>query len=257
MNREWMERYCRQIALPEIDVAGQERLQAARVLIVGAGGLGSTAALLLAGAGCGNLELLDPDTVALSNLHRQIGHTCAFLDKPKVHSLRDAIQARFPDINVITTAQALPTALSELDAALQASLRSADLVLDCTDNFPTRFVLNALCWSAEKPLVSASAVRWEGQLISIDPRRPDSPCYGCLYPERVGDESESCLSQGVLGPVPAVLGSMQAVEACRVLLSAGDSLVGRLMLFDALRFSFRILRLPIDPACSVCSKTRC
>lgn len=271
VDEEWMRQYCRQIALPEVDLAGQQRLQGSRALVVGAGGLGSTAAMLLAGAGVGTIELMDDDQVEVSNLHRQIGHTRASLGLPKVQSLAESIHARYPHVEVIQQAErfeyseyALTSkSVSEFEKASKdiskessdshlASVIAADIVLDCTDNFQARYRLNHACWWAKKPLVSAAAIRLEGQLTTFDPRHAQSPCYACLYPPVADQATESCLSQGVLGPVPSVLASLQSLEACRVLLNMGETLVGRLLLFDAMHFSFRSLQFQADPNCAVC-----
>jgi adenylyltransferase/sulfurtransferase len=281
MDNDWITQYCRQIALPEIDIAGQECLQAARVLVVGAGGLGSTAALLVAGAGVGTLELVDDDQVALSNLHRQIGHTRSALGRNKVESLAESILARYPDTCLFCHAERMfsaersfgeasnkacldgvqdPNALSQQEGSAAegfspvSSVKAADVVLDCTDNFAARYALNALCWQLKTPLISAAAIRFEGQLTTFDGRRAASPCYACLYPPVSEAPAENCLSQGVLGPVPSVLASLQALECCRVLLGLGETLVGRVMLFDAFSFSFRALQLDKDPQCGVCAE---
>jgi len=271
MDDTWARQYCRQIALPEVDLAGQERLGASRALVVGAGGLGSTAALLLAGAGFGVLELIDDDEVELSNLHRQLGHTRGAIGTSKVDSLADRISERYPNVNVIRRKQRFSAGEHEDADAVKSSsafalvkdahanddgalsVVAADVVLDCTDNFQARYVLSAACWAAKKPLVSAAAIRLEGQLTTFDSRRPESPCYSCLYPPVSDRSAESCLSQGVLGPVPSVLASLQALEVCRLILGFGETLVGRLVLFDAHSFSFRTLGLPRDPSCLFCS----
>lgn len=268
MDEQWMRQYCRQVALPEVDLAGQQRLQASRALVVGAGGLGSTAAMLLAGAGVGTIELIDDDEVALSNLHRQIGHTRSGLGQPKVQSLAQSIHVRYPEVEVIQRAKRfayeactpVSSDATSLDAAQcvegdvdLASVLAADIILDCTDNFQARYHLSHACMVAKKPLVSAAAIRMEGQLTTFDHRSGHSPCYACLYPPVAEQYTESCHTQGVLGPVPSVLASLQALEACRVLLAIGETLVGRLLLFDAMSFSFRTLQFQADPHCAVCA----
>lgn len=255
LDDAWLRQYCRQIALPEVDLAGQERLQNSRMLVVGAGGLGSTAALLLAGAGVGTLELIDDDDVELSNLHRQIGHTRSGLGHKKVESLEKTIHDRYPNTQIICQAQRFEYASATADSAL-ASVKAADVILDCTDNFSARYALNHACWLSKKPLVSAAAIRLEGQLTTFNAQDPHSPCYACLYPPVAEQPNEhNCLSQGVFGPIPSVLASLQALEACRVLLGIGETMIGRLLLFDAISFRFRTLQFAADPACVVCGQS--
>jgi adenylyltransferase/sulfurtransferase len=238
-------RYSRQIMLPQIGIAGQERLRAAHTLIVGLGGLGAPAALYLAAAGVGHLTLADGDVVDLPNLQRQIIHHSDDIGRAKVESARERLLAINPEASVHTLA-------ARLDAdALAAAVHDVGVVLDCTDNFATRFALNAACVRARKPLISGAAIRMEGQLSVFDARRSDSPCYRCLYPE--GPElAESCSETGVLAPLVGVIGSLQAVEAIKLITGIGKSLVGRLLLFDALHLEWRELRLPKDPRCPVC-----
>ncbi len=247
MNDEQLLRYSRQIMLPQVDAAGQARLLASRVLIVGAGGLGSPAALYLAAAGVGQLVIVDHDTVELSNLQRQILHTLEDIGRHKVDSARDHLAALNPDVDVITIAH-------RLDARqLDEQLALADLVVDGTDNFATRFAINAACVRHRTPLVSGAAIRMEGQLTVFKPGQPDSPCYRCLYSE--GEELEqTCAETGVLAPVVGVIGSLQALEAIKVLLGLGDDLCGRLLLFDAMSLDWRSIKLKRDPGCPVCGE---
>ncbi len=238
-------RYSRQILLSQIDVAGQLRLKNSRVLIVGLGGLGSPVALYLAAAGVGELHLADFDTVDLTNLQRQIIHDSDSLGLSKVGSAAKRLCALNPEVAV----QLYPAGL---DAdSLGAAVSAVDLVLDCSDNFGTREAVNAACVELGKPLVSGAAIRLEGQLAVFDPRRVDSPCYHCLYGH--GSEAElTCSEAGVVGPLVGLVGSLQALEALKLLAGFGEPLVGRLLLIDAVGSRFRELRVKRDPACSVC-----
>jgi len=238
-------RYSRQILLPQIDIEGQQRLLNSRVLVVGVGGLGSPVALYLAAAGVGQLLLADPDQVDLSNLQRQVIHHAADIGRDKVASAAERVAAINPQVEC----RPLPSALA--GAALQQAVGEVDLVLDCSDNFATRHAVNAACVQLGKPLVSGAAIRLEGQLSVFDPRREDSPCYQCLYGE--GDEQAlSCSEAGVVGPLVGMVGSLQALEALKLLAGFGEPLVGRLLLIDALDSRFRELRVRRDPACNCC-----
>lgn len=247
MNDQQLQRYSRQILLPQIDYEGQQRLLESHALIVGLGGLGSPASLYLASAGVGHLTLVDFDTVDLSNLQRQIVHRTADVGRPKIESARDNLAGLNPDVRIDT----LPGPLD--DEAMRLAVRAADVVLDCTDNFTTRHAINRACVAERKPLVSAAAIRMEGQLSVFDTRKDTSPCYHCLYRED-GEELETCTRNGILAPVVGSMGTLQALEAIKVLLDMGEPLVGRLMLFDALSFDLRTLKLKRDPACPVCSQ---
>jgi len=238
-------RYSRQILLPQIDVDGQLRLKDSRVLIVGLGGLGAPVALYLAAAGVGELHLADFDTVDLTNLQRQIIHDSNSVGMGKVDSAIARLTAINPDVKLVAHRQALDA--DSLDAAVAA----VDLVLDCCDNFGTREAVNAACVAAKKPLVSGAAIRLEGQLSVFDPRREESPCYHCLYGH--GSEAElTCSEAGVVGPLVGLVGSLQALEALKLLAGFGEPLVGRLLLIDALGSRFRELRVKRDPQCAVC-----
>lgn len=238
-------RYSRQILLPQIDVAGQQRLFDSRVLIVGLGGLGSPVALYLAGAGVGNLLLADDDHVDMTNLQRQIIHTTANLDRQKTASAAEQINALNPHVQL----QCLDNRL--VGKQLLEAVEQVDLVMDCTDNFATRQALNQACLSLRKPWVSGAAIRLQGQMTVFDPRRADSPCYECLYGD--GEETAlSCSEAGVIGPLVGMIGSLQALEAIKLLVGFGESMVGRLLLIDALRSGFRELRIPRDPHCPSC-----
>lgn len=249
MNDEQLLRYSRQILLPEFGTEAQDRLLASRVLVVGAGGLGSPVALYLAAAGVGTLAIADPDAVDISNLQRQILHGQADLGRAKVESARDRLGALNPDVRLI----ALHTRLA--GTALQQQVALADLVVDASDNFDTRFAINAACVAARTPLVSGAAIRMEGQVAVFRPDLPDSPCYRCLYREG-GETEQTCAENGVLAPIVGIVGSLQALEAIKVLTGIGESLCGRLLVIDGKRLDIRTLRLHRDPECPVCAGTR-
>ena len=240
-------RYSRQILLPQVDIDGQLKLKQSRVLIVGLGGLGSPVALYLAAAGVGELHLADFDTVDLTNLQRQVLHDSASVGLGKVDSALQRLGAMNPEITLVAHRQALDP------DSLMAVVSAVDLVLDCSDNFATREAVNAACVAAGRPLVSGAAIRLEGQLSVFDPRQPGSPCYHCLYGH--GSEAElTCSEAGVIGPLVGLVGSLQALEALKVLAGFGEPLVGRLLLIDALGTRMRELRVKRDPACAVCGK---
>ncbi len=247
MNDEQLLRYGRQILLPELDLHGQQRLLDARVLIVGLGGLGSPAALYLAAAGIGQLLLADPDQVELSNLQRQIAHGNDDIGQDKAASAAAAI-AR------INPACQTRTLIEQIDMDnLPDHLTQVDLVLDCSDNFATRFAVNAACHRAGIPLVSGAAVRWEGQ-IAVFSGQPGDACYRCLYPE-AGEDEQTCSTTGVVAPLVGVIGSLQAMEAIKLLGRCGEALSNRLLIYDGLRGDWRSLRLKPDPHCPVCGTT--
>lgn len=245
MNDEQLLRYSRQIMLPQIDVAGQERLLAAHVLIVGLGGLGSPAALYLAAAGVGRLSLADDDQVDLSNLQRQIAHRHDDLGVAKVRSAARSIGAINPD----TTLDLIETRMD--GAHLMERVADADLVLDASDNFDTRYQLNDACFGAGVPLVSGAAIRMEGQISVFDPRVEASPCYRCLYPEADDDSALNCSENGVAAPLVGIIGSMQAMEALKVITGIGDALVGKVLYLDASRMEWQSLNLSRRPGCAV------
>ncbi|BAP41527.1 molybdopterin biosynthesis protein MoeB [Pseudomonas sp. StFLB209] len=238
-------RYSRQILLQHVDIDGQLRLKASRVLIVGLGGLGSPVALYLAAAGVGELHLADFDSVDLTNLQRQVIHDSHSVGVLKVDSAMTRLAAINPLVTLVPHRQAL-------DAdSLAAVIAGVDLVLDCCDNFSTREAVNAACVAAGKPLVSGAAIRQEGQLSVFDPRRAESPCYHCLYGH--GSDTElTCSEAGVIGPLVGLVGSLQALEALKLLAGFGEPMVGRLLLIDALGTRFRELKVRRDPACAVC-----
>ncbi len=245
MDDDLLLRYSRQIMLPEFGIEGQEKLRQSRVLIIGLGGLGSPVAMYLAAAGVGRIILVDFDQVDLSNLQRQIIHTTDRIGSPKAASARQTLLQLNPEIEVETVAQRLD------EPELSSQVELAHLVIDASDNFATRFAVNQACSAARTPLVSAAAIRWEGQ-VSVFSGQPGDPCYRCLYPEE-GTLPETCSENGVLAPLVGVIGSIQASEAIKVLTDVGTPLVGRLLLFDALHMEWRMLRLRPDPQCPVCA----
>lgn len=246
MNDNQLLRYSRQIMLPDVDIDGQEKLLNARVLVIGLGGLGSPVAMYLAAAGVGHLILADFDAVDLSNLQRQIAHTTDRIGHNKAQSAAQTLRDLNPDIQV--------TCIEELmDAdALATQVAAATIVVDCTDNFATRFAINAACVAAKVPLVSGAAIRLDGQVAVFDTRADHSPCYRCLYEE--SDEDLTCAANGVLAPLVGVIGSMQALEVIKLIAGFGTNLAGRLLLFDARHSQWRELKLPKDEKCPVCGQ---
>ena len=245
LNDDELLRYSRQLLLPRFDVEGQLALKQAKVLVVGCGGLGCPVALYLGAAGVGNLVLSDDDRVELANLQRQVAFDQSAIDEPKAEALADRVRAINPEISV--TAH---TGRLEGDA-LATMVAEVDLVLDCTDNFNTRFALNRACVAARVPLVSGAAIRGEGQVSVYDSRNEASPCYHCLYPEQ-GNEDLTCSEAGVIGPLVGMIGATQAMEAIKVLSGKGRPLVGRLLILDAWQMEWREMKLARDPGCPVC-----
>ncbi|MDH5666121.1 MAG: molybdopterin-synthase adenylyltransferase MoeB [Nitrosopumilus sp.] len=246
MNDEQLLRYSRQIMLPEIDVAGQQKLLDSHVLIIGMGGLGSPVAMYLASAGIGNLTLVDDDKVELSNLQRQIAHTQNDIGKYKTDSAKETLLSLNQDIKVTTIHHRMNE--NELINEIQKS----DVVIDATDNFTTRFSINKACVKTGTPLVSGAAIRMEAQIAVFNNGEKDSPCYHCLYKE--GDElDESCTETGVLAPLVGIIGSIQALETIKILLGFGETLTGKLLLLDAKTMEWRSIKLGKDPACPVCA----
>ena len=242
-------RYSRQILLRQVDIEGQLKLKQSRVLIVGLGGLGSPVALYLAAAGVGELHLADFDQLDLTNLQRQIAHDTPSVGLHKVDSAMARLSALNPLVKLVPHRAAMNA------DTLGAAVAGVDLVLDCTDNFAVREAVNAACVAAVKPLVSGAAIRLEGQLSVFDPRVESSPCYHCLYGH--GTEAElTCSEAGVLGPVVGMVGSLQALEAIKLLVGFGEPLIGRLLLVDALSSRFRELKVKRDLACAVCGSGR-
>ncbi|MEQ5972436.1 molybdopterin-synthase adenylyltransferase MoeB [Serratia liquefaciens] len=237
-------RYNRQIILRGFDFDGQEKLKAARVLIVGLGGLGCAAAPYLVAAGVGHLTLVDFDTVSLSNLQRQILHRDARIGMTKVESARLELSAINPHAQIETVDAQLD------DDQMAAQITACDLVLDCTDNVATRNLLNRLCHAQRKPLVSGAAIRMEGQL-SVFTYQPGEPCYRCLS-RLFGDNALTCVEAGVMAPLVGTIGTLQAMEAIKMLTQYGQLLTGKLLMFDAMTMQFREMKLPKDPHCDVC-----
>ena len=240
-------RYSRHILLEEFGVEAQQRLSSSHVLIVGAGGLGCPAALYLAASGVGRLTIADGDKVDATNLQRQILYRDKTVGAPKAGTARAALSEVNPEIEVV----ALPERLE--GAAMDRAVAAADVVLDCTDNFATRHALNRACVKYSKPLVSGAAIRFDGQLAVFDLRRPDSPCYACLFPESADAEDIACAVMGVFSPLTGTIGALQAAEAMKLLCAMGEPLDGRLQMFDALHAQWRTVRVPKDPGCPVCS----
>ncbi|MBP0119024.1 MAG: molybdopterin-synthase adenylyltransferase MoeB [Candidatus Nitrotoga sp.] len=247
MNDEQLLRYSRHILLPDIGIEGQQKLHDAHALIIGAGGLGSPVALYLAASGVGTLTLVDDDTVDLTNLQRQIIHRTSSVGMPKVDSARASLAEINPDVRV--------TALNERadKKRLLELVAQADIVIDCSDNFATRYALNQACVELRKPFVSGAATRFDGQVAVFDMRQSHSPCYHCLYPEQSDALETRCAIMGVLAPLVGIIGSMQAAEALKVLVGMGTPLCGRLLVMDALHMELRTVKLSRDPACPVCS----
>lgn len=247
MTDDELLRYSRHILLPQVGIEGQERLRAARALILGAGGLGSPAALYLASAGVGTLALADGDTVDLTNLQRQILHRTAAIGHPKVASGTATLAEINPDCRVLPLQERLQ------DGRLEEEVAAADVVLDCSDNFATRHAVNRACVKFGKPLVSGAAVRFDGQVAVFDTRKADAPCYHCLFPEAEDVEEVRCATLGVFAPLVGIVGSMQAAEALKLVIGCGEPLAGRLLLLDGLAMEWRSIAVPRDPACPVCS----
>ena len=249
MNDDQLLRYSRQIMLPQVDIAGQQKLLATRALIIGAGGLGSPAAMYLAAAGVGHLVIADHDVVELSNLQRQLLHQNTDIGNNKAVSAQQSLAAINPDVEVTPIGEKL------LGERLDDEVRQARVVLDCTDNFASRFAINSAAVRLRTPLVSGAAIRLQGQLSVFDSGDKNSPCYSCLYKEGE-EEDQTCSETGVLAPVTGIIGSLQALEAIKVILSLGETLVGRLLLFDGMSHEWRTLKLKRDPDCPVCGNRK-
>lgn len=246
MNDNQLLRYSRQIMLPQVDVEGQQRLLDAKVLIVGAGGLGSPASMYLAAAGVGSITIYDNDTVDLSNLQRQIAHDSTDIGTAKAISSLVTMQKLNPDIHVKAVKQRLEGQL------LREEVKNADVVLDCSDNFKTRFAINAACVAEKTPLVSGAAIRFEGQVSVFALNKEDSPCYNCLY-QQDGEELQNCALNGVIAPITGIIGSMQALEAMKLLMRIGEPLMGRLLLIDGLTMDIHTMRLRKNVKCPSCA----
>lgn len=244
-NDDQLLRYSRQIMLPQFGIEAQQTLLSCHAVIVGIGGLGSPAALYLAAAGIGKLTLVDDDKVEISNLQRQIIHTTKTIGQDKVASAKAQLNAMNADVNIHT----INKKLNKIE--LKNLFNDADCVLDATDNFESRFLINKVCVQTKTPLISAAAIGFEGQLSVFDSRNNNNPCYACLYPEG-GDENTNCSENGILAPVVGIMGCMQALESIKVLCNIGEPLIGQLQLFDAMTMQWRTLKFKKDENCTVC-----
>lgn len=246
MNDDQLLRYSRHILLDEVGIEGQQAMLDARVLIIGAGGLGSPAALYLAASGVGHLTLVDHDTVDLTNLQRQIAHTTARVGQPKVQSAAQAVHALNPEVQVqCITARA--------DAALLDELVSqATVVLDCCDNYRTRQNVNAACVKHKVPLVAGAIIRFDGQITVFDPRKETSPCYACLFSPEDSFEEVQCSTMGVFAPLVGIVGCIQATEALKLIAGIGDSLTGKLLMLDGKSMEWSRMRTSRNPECPIC-----
>ncbi|MFZ4534847.1 HesA/MoeB/ThiF family protein [Propionivibrio sp.] len=249
MNDEQLLRYSRHILLDEIGIEGQSRIIGAHALVIGAGGLGSPAALYLASAGVGRITLADGDTVDLTNLQRQILHTQERVGQLKAVSGQTALSLINPEVTVEPISERL------VGERLEALVADADVVLDCCDNFATRHAVNRACVKHRTPLVSGAAIRFSGQLSVFDLRRENSPCYHCLFPEGDDVEETRCAVMGIFAPLTGIIGAMQAAEALKVISGAGEPAVGRLLLLDGLKMEWRSVKFGRDPQCAVCAAT--
>jgi molybdopterin/thiamine biosynthesis adenylyltransferase len=250
MTDEQLLRYSRHILLDELGIEGQQRLLAAHALVIGAGGLGSPVALYLGTAGVGRLTIVDHDTVDVTNLQRQIAHNLSRVGRPKAESARETIAAINPDVQVLPLVE-------RADAArLDALVRDADVVIDCSDNFKTRHAVNAACVAHRKPLVSGAAIGFDGQISVYDTRSAEAPCYACLFPAEATFEEVQCATMGVFAPLVGIIGSVQAAEALKLLAGVGGSLAGRLQMLDARTMEWTEIRMHRSPACAVCAGLR-
>ena len=233
--------------LPQIDIEGQQKLLAAKVLIIGAGGLGSPAAIYLAAAGIGSITIYDDDVVELSNLQRQVAHHTPDIGTDKVISTRQTLNKLNPDVNVRAIKQRLSGEQLDLEVI------RADVVLDCSDNFSTRFAINSACVRHQTALVSGAAIRFEGQVSVFTPGKNNSPCYNCLY-NSDGEELQNCATNGVIAPITGIIGSIQALEAMKLIMAIGETLTGRLLLLDGLTMEWNTMKLKKNPVCPTCSR---
>jgi molybdopterin/thiamine biosynthesis adenylyltransferase len=247
MNDNQLLRYSRHILLDEIGIEGQEKLLAASALVIGAGGLGSPAAMYLASAGVGRIVLVDDDEVDLTNLQRQILHTTARVGRPKAESGREALLQINPEIEVVALRERAD------DARLAQLVQQATVVLDCSDNFATRHAVNRACVAHKVPLVSGAVIRFDGQISVFDTRHADAPCYSCLFPQDGKFEDAACSTMGVFAPLVGVIGAMQAAEALKLVIGIGTSLAGRLLLLDGRAMEWTSITLARNPACPLCA----
>lgn len=247
MTDDQLLRYSRHILLDEMGIEGQEAVLAAHALIIGAGGLGSPAALYLASAGVGHITLVDDDVVDLTNLQRQIAHTTARVGVPKVESAAEAMAAINPEVQV--TALKMRVAAAQLDALVQA----ATVVLDCSDNYATRHAVNAACVKHGTPLVAGAVIRFDAQITVVDPRSDKSPCYACIFPPEADFEEVRCSTMGVFAPLVGVVGAMQAAEALKLMAGIGSSLAGRLLMLDGRSMEWSTMQVQKAAECAVCA----
>jgi molybdopterin/thiamine biosynthesis adenylyltransferase len=246
MNDDQLLRYSRHILLPQIGIQGQKALTRSHVLVVGAGGLGSPVALYLAASGVGKLTICDSDTVDLTNLQRQIAHGTDRIGTPKTNSMKRTLGEINPEVDVIALNERMNM------SGLLEVVADADVVVDASDNFLTRYAINRACTMRRKPLVSGAVVRFDGQVAVFDLRNVHSPCYHCLFPEDGENEDMRCAVMGVFAPLVGVIGSVQAAETLKILLDIGQTLNGRLLLLDGLSMEWRSIKLKKDSACKVC-----
>lgn len=246
MNDNQLLRYSRHILLPQIGYEGQDKLVNSHALIVGAGGLGAPVALYMAAGGVGRLTICDYDNVDLTNLQRQIIHTTQSVGLNKAVSAQQTLHAINPEVSV------LPICGKSTEEQFTQLAESADVVVDCSDNFRTRYTLNRICVKLRKPLVSGAAIGFEGQVTVFDMRHDASPCYHCLFPDMDGEEGMRCAENGVFAPLVGMIGTTQAAEAMKLLLGLGESLQGRLLLLDVQAMEWRSIKLARDPSCKVC-----
>ena len=245
MNDQELLRYSKQIMLPQIDIEGQQKINDSTILIIGMGGLGSPTALYLAAAGVGHIVIADFDQVELSNLQRQIIHSTSDIGDDKVNSAKTKLLDLNPNITVTVANEIMHS------DNLASLIKDVDIVLDGTDNFESRFEINKACVECHKPLISAAVIRFEGQISVFKGFEVDQPCYQCLYSEQ-GDSRESCVENGVLAPVAGRVGTIQALQAIKVLLGLGEQLCGELLLIDGLDLSFRKVKIVKDSECPIC-----
>lgn len=248
MQDEELLRYSRHILLNDIGIEGQEKLLGSHALVIGAGGLGSPAAMYLACAGVGRITVIDDDTVDLTNLQRQIGHRTETVGLPKVDSLRQTLLGLNPLVQV-TTLQVRAD-----DTLLNERVPQADVVLDCCDNFQTRHAVNCACVTHRKPLVSGAAIQFDGQVSVYDSRSPEAPCYACTFAPDVAFEEVRCATMGVFAPLVGIIGAVQAAEALKLITGAGEPLTGRLLMLDGRRMEWNEIRMPRNPHCPVCKR---
>ncbi len=247
MNDQQLLRYSRHILLPQIGVEGQEKLLHAKALVIGAGGLGSPVSLYLAASGVGTLTICDGDSVDLTNLQRQIVHRTESVGALKAESARETLSHINPEVKVVPIRERVE------GERLHALVAAADVVIDASDNFPTRHAINRACVRHRKPLVSGAGIRFDGQVSVFDLRDPESPCYACLFPEHGEADDVRCAVMGVFAPLVGIIGCVQAAEALKLIIGAGEPLAGRLLLLDGLAMEWRSVRLKKDPRCAVCA----